>query len=109
MIRLYHVSFHTAQGRPVFLADDADQSIQSILREVMKTHQILCLALEVMPTHAHMILVDFPDQDRGLAVKLLKGGPARRFLAEHPAFRGDLGDHLWQEGYYWREITSHQQ
>jgi REP element-mobilizing transposase RayT len=54
-------------------------------------------------------LVDFPDLDMGRAMHLLKGASARRFLQERPAFREDLGNHLWQEGYGWREITSHRQ
>jgi hypothetical protein len=30
-------------------------------------------------------------------------------LAAAPELRADLGDHLWQEGYDWVEITSHRQ
>jgi REP element-mobilizing transposase RayT len=53
VIKLYHVNFHTVQNRPVFLADDVDALIRTILRDVMKAHRILCLASEVMPTHVH--------------------------------------------------------
>ncbi|MHB1132708.1 MAG: transposase [Chloroflexota bacterium] len=106
---MYHINFHTSGNRPVFLDEAVDRLIVGILRETIKAHHIPCLALEVMPTHVHLIVADFPDFDRGKAMHLLKGAVARRFLAEQPDFREDLGEHLWQEGYSWREITSHRQ
>ena len=109
MIGLYHVNFHTARNRQVFLDDAIAESIKAILREVMRAHRVVCLALAVMPTHVHLILVDFPDLDRGKAVQLVKGASAHRFLEQHPAFREDLGGHLWQEGYSWRQIVTHRQ
>jgi REP element-mobilizing transposase RayT len=109
LIRLYHVNFHTLGNKPVFLAEDLDASIRQVIRDVMQTHRIVCLALEVMPTHVHVIFLDFPDLDRGRALNLLKGASARLFLERHRYLREELGDHLWQEGYSWLEISSHEQ
>jgi REP element-mobilizing transposase RayT len=109
MIRFYHVNFHTFHNEPVFLAKDVDSAIRAIMRDVLREHQILCLAFEVMPTHVHLILADFPDKSRSESMRLLKGATAYHFLRDQPAFRNDLGDHLWQEGYDWQEITTHRQ
>ena len=108
MIKRYHVNFHTANSKPVFLAE-AEQTIRRILRDVMKRHRIPCILSEVMPTHVHLILIDFADMDIGRSLYLLKGASAHEFLKKYPEFRRDLGDHLWDEGYSWREITSHRQ
>ena len=62
-----------------------------------------------MPTHVHLVLITFPDLPLGRVMRLLKGGVSHAVLAAAPELRADLGDHLWQEGYDWVEITSHEQ
>jgi REP element-mobilizing transposase RayT len=109
VIRVYHVNFHTSRNRPVFLAEDADQTIREIIGDVIARHHIACLAFEVMPTHVHAIVVVFPDADLGRTLNLLKDASARAFFLACPEFRADLGEHLWTEGYSLREIVSHDQ
>jgi putative transposase len=109
VIRMYHLNFHTHLDQHIFLAEEIDAAIRRILRETLREHEILSLALEVMPNHVHLILADFPDKTRSECVRLLKGVSARRFLQEQPEFREAVGNHLWQEGYDWTEITTHRQ
>jgi putative transposase len=107
---LYHINFHTVLGTPVFEHLAFDQAMREIFRAVLRRHQILCLAWEVMPTHVHLIFNDFPDQPRGRIVNLLKGATAHAFMRQFPDLRADLlGGHLWAKGYYWAQIESHRQ
>ncbi len=79
------------------------------LPEVIEKWAIACLTWQVMPTHVHLLLLSFPDQQLGRIVQLIKGATAHAILHAASELRGDLGDHLWQEGYDWVEITSHRQ
>jgi putative transposase len=107
---LFHINFHTMRSVPVFEQLAFDQAMRSIFREVLRRHHILCLAWEIMPTHVHLIMADFPDQPRARIIKLLKGATAHAFLLQFPELRPDLlGGHLWAKGYYWVHIESHHQ
>jgi putative transposase len=107
--RVYHVNFHTVRNRLVFLDDAVDASIREIIEDVIARHGLPCFAFEVMPTHVHAIVAVFTEAELGRTLNLLKGASARAFYLANPAFRQDLGDHLWTEGYSFREITSQEQ
>lgn len=62
-----------------------------------------------MPTHVHLMVVTFPDQQLGKILNLIKGRTSRGVLDVAPELRGDLGNHLWQEGYHWVLIKDQRQ
>jgi len=106
----YHVNFHTLDGRPIFEDESYDQAVRVYVRDAIRRHKILCPAHEVMPTHVHMIIEDFPDLLRGSIIHLVKGSAAHVFFDAFPELRADLlGGHLWTKGYHYVEITSHRQ
>jgi REP element-mobilizing transposase RayT len=109
MADVYHVNFHTFHGKPAFLDDACAAIMDRLLGEIVERHGITCLVWSVMPTHVHCIVVTFPDQSRGEIVQLLKGASARAFLERYPAWRAEVGDHLWQEGYHWVQIKTRAQ
>lgn len=109
-VTLYHINFHTFRGKPVFELEMYDRTMRLCLTDALKRHCILCLAWEVMPTHVHMIVMDFPDLQRSTIVKRVKGATAHAFLAAYPGLREDLGGgHLWTKGHFAVEITTHEQ
>jgi REP element-mobilizing transposase RayT len=62
-----------------------------------------------MPTHAHLVLLTFPDLPRGRVMRLIKGRTAQALLALATELRGELGDQIWQEGYDLVELTTQRQ
>lgn len=107
---LYHVNFHTLYSKSIFEDGEYDTMMRGCLRDVLRVHKVICLAWELMPTHVHMIVQDFPDRPRGVIVKCVKGSTSHAFFAVFPDLRDDLlGGHLWTKGYYFAEIMSHQQ
>lgn len=107
---LHHVNFHTARNKPVFEVKEYDRMLRACLTDVITDRQILCLAWELMPTHAHIIIQDFDDFPRGTIVKYIKGDTSRAFFRTYPDLRADLlGGHLWADGYSATRITSHRQ
>ena len=107
--QLFHVNFHTNRNRPVFEALEYDALARRELKAALAKWRVPCLAWEVMPTHVHLVLLTFPDLPLARLMRLLKGRMAHEILAAAPDLREDLGDHLWQEGYDWVEVTSHRQ
>ena len=108
-LQLFHVNFHTMRNRPVFEVPEYQSLLQAALAEAIEKWEIPCWVWQIMPTHLHLVLLTFPDHALARSVKLIKGTTARRILAAAPDLRSDLGDHLWQEGYFWREVCSHRQ
>jgi len=107
---LYHVNFHTLDSKPIFENDAYDQLIRAHLFGTIRQRKIICLAWEVMPTHVHMLIEDFPDFSRGAIVHYLKGASARAFFDAFPELRGDLlGGHLWTKGYHFVHVKTHRQ
>ena len=87
-----------------------DTMLRECVRDILRRHRILCLAWEVMPTHMHMIIEDFPDLALSQIVKLVKGNSAYAFFKAFPHLREDLlGGHLWAKGYYTVHIATHDQ
>jgi putative transposase len=107
---LHHVNFHTLYNQPIFENDVYDQMMRACLRDVLRLRKILCPAWEIMTTHVHMIVEDFPDLPRGTIMKHVKGDTSRAFFATFPELRADLlGGHLWTKGYYAVRILTHRQ
>jgi REP element-mobilizing transposase RayT len=106
----HHVNFHTLRGIPVFDQDEYDAIMRSCLPEVLRHHRVFCAVWEVMPTHLHLLIADFPDFRRGDIVGRVKGATAYAFFHAHPAVRDDLlGGHLWAKGYFSVLIATHEQ
>jgi REP element-mobilizing transposase RayT len=97
------------RNRPIFEVPEYLALVRTELAAALRTWHICTLAWEVMPTHVHLIVLTFPDLPLGQTMRLIKGRIAHEVLAAAPELRADLGDHLWQEGYDWVEITSHRQ
>jgi putative transposase len=109
-VTLHHVNFHTLHGKPVFEHDPYDRMLRACLPEVLASRAILCAAWEIMPTHVHLIIEDFPDLMRSTIIKHIKGDTSRAFFRAFPELRPDLlGGHLWAKGYFAVPIVSHQQ
>ncbi len=107
---LHHVNFHTLHNKSVFEDETYDGMMRICLRDVVRERKIICLAWEIMPTHVHMIVEDFPDLPRPRILQYVKGDTARAFFAMFPHLRADLlGGHLWTKGYYAVRITTHEQ
>jgi len=107
---LQHVNFHTWRNRPVFAQPEFDGMMRRCLPDVLGSRGVLCLAWEIMPTHVHLVVADFPDFSLPAIMKHVKGDTSRAFFACFPDLRADLGDgHLWRKGYYAAAISSHRQ
>ena len=107
--QVFHVNFHTFGNRPVFQVPEYLALAERELREALRIWKILSAAWTVMPTHVHLVLLTFPDLPLGRVMRLIKGRISHQLLEAAPELRADMGDHLWQEGYDWVEVTSHQQ
>jgi REP element-mobilizing transposase RayT len=107
--QIFHVNFHTARNLPLFANPDYEALIWQALTEALAHWQNSCLAWQVMPTHIHLTLITFPDLPLGRIMRLMKGRTAHELMAQAPELRGELGDHPWQEGYDWVEITTQRQ
>ncbi len=107
---LHHVNFHTLYNKPIFEDQTRDEMMRACLRDVLRERKIICLAWEVMPTHVHMIIEDFPDLPRPRILQHIKGDTSRAFFAIYPHLRADLlGGHLWTKGYYAVHIITYEQ
>jgi len=62
-----------------------------------------------MPTHVHLVLLTLPDLPPGRVMRLIKWRTAQALLALATELRGELGDHIWQEGYDLVELTTQRQ
>lgn len=82
---------------------------EATFADVLMHWAIPCITWTVMPIHVHLIVVTFPDQQLGRILNLIKGRSSRGILDAAPELRGDLGNHLWQEGYHWVPIKDQRQ
>jgi len=109
-VAIYHVNFHTLGRRPIFEQAEYDLMLRSCLLMFLERRQITCLAWEIMPTHVHLLLVDYPDYPRSTILEQVKGDTSRAFFRTFPYLREDLlGGYLWAKGYFWVEVSSHRQ
>src|SRR5260370_9349146 len=83
---------------------------RTCLRALLRRQRILCLQWELLPTHVHMIIQDFPDYPLNKIMQRIKGGTAYAFFQAYPHLREDLlGGHPWAKAYYKVPITTHDQ
>jgi putative transposase len=109
-LALYHVNFKTLGRRPIFEQGEYDGMVRACLPTALSQRQVTCLAWEIMPTHIHLLIEDFPDYPRRVILQHVKGDVSRAFFRAFPQLRDDLlGGHLWAKGYYWVAIESHRQ
>jgi REP element-mobilizing transposase RayT len=109
-LALYHVNFKTLGGRPIFEQEEYDRMLRACLPSVLQQREVISLAWEIMPTHVHLLIADFPDYPRSTILQHVKGDVARAFFRAFPHLRHDLlGGHLWAKGYYWVAVESHRQ
>jgi putative transposase len=107
---LHHVNFHTAHNVPVFEDTAYDAMLRVVLQESLHRHRIVCLRWELLPTHIHLLIQDFPDFPLPKIVQRIKGGSAYAFFKAYPQLREDLfGGHLWAKGYYHVHIATNDQ
>jgi len=110
MIGICHVNWHTFDNKPVFQVPEYERFIFNALWSVINEKKIVCLVLNVMPTHVHAVFADFPDQKRSDILQYVKGITSRLFFERFPTLRHDLGEgHLWQRGSDKVFIVSHRQ
>ncbi|MGH2388620.1 MAG: transposase [Chloroflexota bacterium] len=104
------MNFKTLGWRPIFEQEEYDGMVRTCLPTVLRERQVVCLAWEIMPTHVHLLIADFPDYPRSTILQHVKGDVARAFFRAFPHLREDLlGGHLWAKGYYWVAVESHRQ
>jgi putative transposase len=107
---LHHVNFHTLYSKPVFEDGTYEYMMRACLRTTLHERKILCPVWEIMPTHVHMIIEDFPDLPRSRIMQYIKGDTSRAFFANFSELRLDLlGGHLWMKGYYAVHSASYHQ
>ena len=105
---LYHVNFITLGRRPIFELAAYDGMVRVCLPSVLRQRQVICPAWEIMPTHVHLLIADFPDYPRSTILAHVKGDISRAFFRAFPHLREDLlGGHLWAKGYHWVLVESH--
>ncbi len=108
MAFIWHINFHTFQNKPVFLNPAYEDFIRNSMLRIAREEGILLLEFEIMPTHVHLIIVEFPDFPRPNMLKYLKGKSAYQFFEKYPELREDLGGgHLWQVSYDKVLVTTH--
>jgi REP element-mobilizing transposase RayT len=96
-------------NRPISSNPDYDALMRQALADVLARWRLPCLVWQVMPTHVHLVLLTFPDLPLGQVMRLIKVRTAHALLALASELRGELGDHIWQEGYDCVEITTERQ
>ncbi len=108
MAFIWHINFHTFQNKPVFLNPAYEDFIRNSMLRIAHEEGILLLEFEIMPTHVHLMIVEFPDFPRLNMLKYLKGKSAYQFFEKYPELREDLGGgHLWQVSYDKVLVTTH--
>ncbi len=108
MAFVWHINFHTFENRPVFENPEYEQFVREAMMRIAREKEILLLELEFMPTHVHLITVEFPDLPRAKVMQYLKGESSLAFFEKYPECRYDLGGgHLWQVGSSKVLITTH--
>lgn len=96
----YHIVWVTKYRRKVLTGDIAEETKYHLL-DTMKSLQMDCLAMEVMPDHIHLLVSCKPQLRLSDAIKILKGNTARWLFMSHPELKKSLwGGHLWNPSYF---------
>ncbi|MCC2254595.1 IS200/IS605 family transposase [Ruminococcus sp. CLA-AA-H200] len=96
----YHIVWVTKYRKPVLTGNIAVETKRHLF-DTMKSLQMDCLAMEVMPDHIHILASCKPQLRLSDAIKILKGNTARWLFMEHPELKRSLwGGHLWNPSYF---------
>lgn len=96
----YHIVWVTKYRKSVFVGD-IEAEVKSYLLEILKSLDMLPIAMEIMPDHIHLLVDCKPQLRLSDAIKILKGTTARWLFLEHPELKQQLWDgHLWNPSYF---------
>jgi putative transposase len=108
MAYIWHINFHTFRNKPVFENAEYEAFVRNAILEIAREKEFPILEFEMMPTHVHLLTMEFPDFPRAKMIQHLKGESSLRFFEAYPDCRYDLGGgHLWQISYDKVLITTH--
>ena len=96
----YHIVWVTKYRKSVFVGD-IEAEAKTYLLELLKSLDMLPIAMETMPDHIHLLVDCKPQLRLSDAIKILKGTTARWLFLEHPELKQQLwGGHLWNPSYF---------
>ena len=96
----YHIVWVTKYRKSVFVGD-IEAEVKTYLLEILKSLDMLPIAMEIMPDHIHLLVDCKPQLRLSDAIKILKGTTARWLFLEHPELKQQLwGGHLWNPSYF---------
>ena len=98
----FHLIWCTKYRRELFVSEELVNEMKQLLIYVAELNEITIEEMEVMEDHVHLLVSFKPKLAPSNAVKALKGGTGRLFLAKHPEIGNDMfwGGHIWSPGYY---------
>ena len=96
----YHIVWVTKYRKSVFVGD-IEAEVKTYLLEILKSLDMLPIAMEIMPDHIHLLVDCKPQLRLSDAIKIRKGTTARWLFLEHPELKQQLwGGHLWNPSYF---------
>ena len=96
----YHIVWVTKYRKSVFVGD-IEAEVKTYLLEILKSLDMLPIAMEIMPDHIHLLVDCKPQLRLSDAIKILKGTTARWLFLEHPELKQQVwGGHLWNPSYF---------
>ena len=96
----YHIVWVTKYRKSVFVGD-IEAEVKTYLLEILKSLDMLPIAMEIMPDYIHLLVDCKPQLRLSDAIKILKGTTARWLFLEHPELKQQLcGGHLWNPSYF---------
>ena len=96
----YHIVWVTKYRKPI-LTEDIEKEVETYLLEILKSLDMIPIAMEIMPDHIHVLVDAKPQLRVSDAIKILKGTTARWLFLAHPELKQQLwGGHLWNPSYF---------
>lgn len=96
----YHIVWVTKYRKPIFKGT-IEQEVTQYLVEILKSLDMVPIAMSVMPDHIHLLVDCKPQLRLSDAIKILKGNIARWLFLAHPEIKQQLwGGHLWNPSYF---------
>ena len=96
----YHIVWVTKYRKSVFVGD-IETEVKTYLLEILKSLDMLPIAMEIMPDYIHLLVDCKPQLRLSDAMKILKGNTARWLFLKHPELKKQLlGGHLWNPSYF---------
>jgi REP element-mobilizing transposase RayT len=74
MAFLWHINFHTFGNKPVFENLEYEAFVRNAILDIAREKEIPILEFEMMPTHVHLITIEFPDFPRAKMMQPLERG-----------------------------------